>query len=118
MSHNNPSGEKGAKWEVRLVDWLTVNGFPFAERRAKKGRNDTGDVSGVPFVIEAKNCAKVNLAAWCDEAAKEARTAGMGNRWAVVFPRRSHVTAKAYAVISLELLAELMRLARSEDAQA
>ncbi len=32
----------------------------------------------------------------------------MGNRWAVVFPRRSHATGKAYAVVSLELLAELM----------
>lgn len=108
MSHTNPSGEKGARWEVRLVGWLAENGFPLAERRAKKGRNDTGDVSGVPFIIEAKNCRKVELGPWCDEAAKEARTAGMGNRWAVVFPRRSHVTAKAYAVISLELLAELM----------
>lgn len=115
MSHNNPNGEKGARWEVRLVGWLAENGFPLAERRAKKGRLDTGDVSGVPFVIEAKNCRTIDLSGWCDEAAKEAQNAGMGNRWAVVMPRRSHVTAKAYAVISLELLAELMRLARNAE---
>lgn len=103
---------KGTAWERRLVDYLNLNGFPFAERRVTEGKNDRGDVAGVPFVIEAKNCRAVDLSGWCDEAAKEARTAGMGHRWAVVFPRRSHVTAKAYAVISLELLAELMRLSR------
>ncbi|HWI05569.1 MAG TPA: hypothetical protein VNT52_17315, partial [Acidimicrobiales bacterium] len=75
------------------------------------GKNDRGDVSGVPLVIEAKNCRTIDLSGWCDEAAKEARTAGMDGRWAVVFPRRSHTTAKAYAVISLDLLAEFMRYA-------
>lgn len=109
MTVTNRSKAKGSAWERRLVDFLAVNGFPFAERRVTEGKNDRGDVSGVPFVIEAKNCRSIDLSGWCDEAAKEARTAGMGNRWAVVFPRRSHVTAKAYAVISLELLAELMR---------
>jgi len=106
---SNPSKAKGSAWEKRLVDYLTTHGFPFAERRVTEGKNDRGDVAGVPFVIEAKNCRAITLGPWCDEAAKEARTAGTGNKWAVVFPRRSHTAAKAYAVISLELLAELMQ---------
>lgn len=114
---SNPSKRKGSAWERRLVDWLTVNGFPFAERRVMEGKNDRGDVAGVPFIIEAKNCRTIDLSGWCDEAAKEARNAGMGNRWAVCFPRRSHSTDKAYVVISLGLLAELMRLARNEEAR-
>lgn len=107
----NRAKAKGSAWETRLVGWLQINGFPFAERRVTQGKNDRGDVAGVPFIIEAKNCRSIDLSGWCDEAAKEARTAGMGNRWAVVFPRRNHVAAKAYAVISLELLAELMQSA-------
>lgn len=42
-----------------------------------------------------------------DEAEKEAKAAGV-SRFAVVMPRRSHATAKAYAVIPLWLLSELM----------
>lgn len=111
----NPSKAKGSAWERRLVDYLVLHGFPLAERRVMEGKNDRGDVAGVPFVLEAKNCRAVDLAGWCDEAAKEARSAGLGNRWAVVFPRRSHATAKAYAVISLELLAEVMQHVRNAD---
>lgn len=114
---SNPSKKKGTAWEVRLVAYLNEHGFPFAERRVQAGGLDKGDIAGLPILVEAKNCRSIDLSGWCDEAAKEARTAGMGNRWAVVFPRRSHVTAKAYAVISLELLAELMRLARSEESR-
>lgn len=111
----NRAKAKGSSWERRLVDYLNLHGFPFAERRVTEGAKDRGDVSGVPFVIEAKNCKAITIGPWCDEAAKEARTAGMGNRWAVVFPRRNHVTEKAYAVVSLETLTELMRLARATE---
>jgi len=111
----NKSKAKGTAFESRLVSYLNAQGFPLAERRALSGALDKGDVSGVPFVIEAKSCRALDLSGWCDEAAKEAKTAGVGNRWSVVFPRRSHTMDKAYAVISLELLAELMRLTRTED---
>jgi hypothetical protein len=106
---SNPSGKKGARWEVRLVDWLTTRGHPHAHRRAKQGRNDRGDVGGITgWVIEAKNCRAVTLAAWLDEAEKEAANAGV-SRFAVVFPRKSHTVDKAYAVMPAWLLAELMR---------
>lgn len=47
------------------------------ERRAKCGTKDRGDVSGVRFrgrrfVLEMKNCKRMELAAWVDEAEVEA----------------------------------------------
>lgn len=103
------SKAKGTAWESRLVDFLHAAGHPRAERRASNGVNDRGDVAGVDgWVLEAKCCARVELAAWMDEAEREAKAAGVA-RWAVVFPRRSHATAKAFAVVPLWLLAELMR---------
>lgn len=108
---SNPSKARGSAWEKRLVDYLATHGWPFAERRTTEGRNDRGDVAGIPgWVVEAKNCKAISLATWMDEAEKEAKSAGV-SRYAVVFPRRSHATGKAYAVITLELLAELMRSA-------
>lgn len=104
----NPSKQKGSAWERRLVDFLASHGHPNAERRVTEGKNDRGDVSGVPgWVIEAKNCRQIDLSGWCDEAEKEAMAAHV-YRWAVVFPRKAHQTRKAYAVIPLWLLADLM----------
>ncbi len=103
------SKRKGSRWESRLVDFLAANGHPRAERRVSNGSRDRGDVAGIDgWVIEAKSAARLTLAEWVDEAEKEAKAAGV-SRYAVVFPRRSHSTAKAYAVVPLWLLAELMR---------
>lgn len=105
---SNPSKAKGSAWERRLVDWLVTHGHPNAERRVTEGANDRGDVSGVPgWVLELKNCKRMDLGCWMDEADREAKSAGV-SRWAVVFPRRSHSTDKAYALIPAWLLAELM----------
>ncbi len=98
---------KGTRWETRLCDYLRPL-FPRVERRARSGKNDKGDLAGIDgWCLEAKCCTKVELAKWMDEAEKEAKAAGV-SRFAVVWPRRSHSTAKAYACIPLWLLAELM----------
>ena len=102
------SKRKGSSWERRVVEFLAANGHPRAERRVSNGVNDRGDLAGVDgWVVEMKSCKRVELAAWMDEAEKEAKSAGVA-RFAVVFPRRSHATAKAFAVVPLWLLAELM----------
>ncbi len=99
--------DKGTKWESRLVDFLRPL-HPRAERRAGNGVNDRGDVAGIDgWVIEAKSCVKIELAAWVDEAEREAKAAGV-SRFAVVFPRKGHTADKAYAVLPLWLLSELM----------
>ena len=102
------SKAKGTSWEVRVRDFLRLHGHPNAERLPSEGAKDRGDISGVPgWVVECKNHRAVDLAGWCDEAEKEAMAAHV-YRWAVVFPRKAHQTRKAYAVIPLWLLADLM----------
>lgn len=105
---SNASKQKGSAWERRLVEHLQANGFPCAERRVTEGRNDRGDVSGVPgWVLEAKACKRLELSKWIDEAEKEAGNAD-ADRFAVVFPRRSHAASKAFVLMTLNQLTELM----------
>jgi hypothetical protein len=80
MSHNNRSGEKGTAAETVVMAFLRDNGYPTAERRRLAGRNDRGDVAGIPgLVIEIKNRQEMALAEWVDEAREEAlRNGGSG----------------------------------------
>jgi hypothetical protein len=76
----------GTRWESAIVTYLQSRGWPHAERRALRGAHDRGDVAGiVGIVIEAKSAARVELAAWLDEATRET---GAGERGAVWFKRR------------------------------
>jgi hypothetical protein len=71
------SRAKGTRWETAVVEHLRAHGVPHAERRALGGANDRGDIAGIPgVVIEAKSAARVELAAWTDEAEAERRNAG------------------------------------------
>jgi hypothetical protein len=63
---------KGTAAETAVVRFLQANGWPQAERRALAGAADRGDVAGLPVVVEVKNAARMELAAWLDEAVKEA----------------------------------------------
>lgn len=68
----NRSKTKGTSAETAIVGFLRDNGFPHTERRALAGNSDRGDIAGIPgVVIESKNCAKQELAAWLDEAKVE-----------------------------------------------
>ena len=69
----NRSRAKGTAAETAVATYLQDNGFPHAERRAPAGAHDRGDIAGVIGVaIEVKACARQELAAWLDEAAREA----------------------------------------------
>lgn len=66
------SKQKGTAWETALCRYLTEEGFPHIERRALNGNSDRGDLAGIPgWVLEAKNCKRMDLAGWVDEAALE-----------------------------------------------
>lgn len=75
----------GARFETLIVGHLAAHVDDRIERRARNGSKDRGDVSGVRtphgkrVVIEAKDCARVDLAGWYREAVVE-----MGNDDAVV----------------------------------
>jgi hypothetical protein len=69
------------------VRYLAEEGFAHVERRALTGNQDRGDIAGIPgVVIEAKNCARTELAQWVDEAAIE--QANDGADYAAVWHHR------------------------------
>lgn len=70
---------KGTAFETQIAaymsDWLGVE----VERRARNGKHDRGDLSGLKtidgkrIVTELKNVARLNLSGWVDEAEQEAK---------------------------------------------
>jgi len=73
--------KKGPLAEAQVVQCLREHGWPHAERRVMGGRNDRGDVAGIPgVVIEVKNSPDYvrELAGWVDEAKAEGRNLAHG----------------------------------------
>ena len=98
---SNPSGRTGAEWETRCVEYLKANGFPYAERRAKNGRFDRGDIAGIPgVVLECKAEKRIDLAGYMKETAAEKANA-RAEIGAAVIKRRHHGVDKAYVVMEL-----------------
>lgn len=79
MARSNRSARNaGTRFESLVVRYLRrVLGDERIERRVKYGRNDRGDISGVMLhgqrvVIECKDCQRLSLAEWVEEARVEA----------------------------------------------
>lgn len=106
---------KGDAFERDVVRVFNEYGFPHAERALGLGRHDDrGDVAGVPgFLIEAKNCARLELATWVDEAVREVIANGVraGELLVpvVVVKRRGKPADYAYAVMPLQPFVRLIR---------
>lgn len=109
---NRANKRRGAAWESALRNYLVDQGLD-AERVARKGSQDIGDVAvrmddGHEFVIEAKDTTRPDLAGWLREAEVEARQYAQHRRISpdlvhpvVVFKRRSSGVDKAYVVMEL-----------------
>jgi hypothetical protein len=70
----NRAGRDGTKGETAIVSALLPY-YPMAERRAKQGSKDRGDIGGVcpGVVIESKHCPKdYRITQWLNEADREA----------------------------------------------
>jgi hypothetical protein len=80
--------DKGTKAETAVVGALRPS-YPMAERRAKTGAKDTGDIGGVDprLVLEVKACATYDLPGWLREADVE-RTNAHAQLGAVWFKLR------------------------------
>jgi hypothetical protein len=93
-----------------VVRWLQAHGFPLAERRALRGRDDRGDIAGIPGVaLEVKNCNRTELAVWMDEAKAEAANAGVST-FAVIHKRRGRGDpGEWFVTLPLSVFSELMR---------
>jgi Holliday junction resolvase len=106
------SKRRGTAFETDVCRYLSEeHGLP-VERRALRGTRDCGDVAGLPgFVLELKNCKRTELAAWMDEALKEAANDG-APFYVVVHKRRGRNVSQAYVTMSLELWAQWYRETR------
>lgn len=104
------SKAKGTAWETRIVHALRVAGFSQAERRSLNGVSDRGDIAGViGLVVEAKNCARTELAQWVDEAETEA--VNDGARYGVVWHHRRGRAAPEDGFVTMSGAAFLRLLA-------
>lgn len=107
----NPAKAKGSLWERAVAAYLVERGFPGVERRYGAGRRyDTGDLTGIQAVIECKSLKTITLAKIMDEVALEKANAKMDLGIAVI-KRRQRPAAHAYAVLTLEDLASLLKAA-------
>jgi hypothetical protein len=80
--------QKGTAAETALVNWLRVNGYELAERRALTGRADRGDIAGLPnVVIEVKSGARLEIPAWLVETETERINDGALAGYLVVKPK-------------------------------
>lgn len=105
------SNAKGTRYESVLAQFLQENGFPYAERRAKKGVHDTGDMAGIPgIVLEAKSHKSLSLPQWLDEARVE-QERDKADYGIVVARRRNHWIGKSYFAMDLIQGLHLLRQA-------
>lgn len=104
------SSRTGTEWESRLADFLTERGTFGGEvfRAPRWGAKDKGDlVNTGDFCFEAKATKAIDLAGFLTETEVERENAG--RRWGVcVVKRRNHNIRKAYAVMPLDQLLDLI----------
>lgn len=103
------SRRKGAAHERNLVTWLRARGRPHIERRLAGTPEDRGDLTGWPgVVVEAKSCARLELAAWIDQLEDAIDQAGADTGAVIV--KRKGVTdpGRFYAVMTVDRWEQLM----------
>lgn len=106
------SRRKGSAWEKSLADFFTEHGtFGAGEvfRAPRWGALDQGDlVNTADFVVQAKAVKTIDLASFMEEVKVQKKNAG--RRWGfAVVKRRNHGVERAYAVMELAELADLIR---------
>jgi len=108
--------KRGPWFEAELVKALCrAFGTDTIERRVMGGKNDRGDVAGLywqgrPFVIEAKNRNRIELAVWMGELADECGNADT-DMGAVVFHRKgkgARSMGEQYVLMDLRTLVRLL----------
>ena len=103
--------QKGSKFETDVMKYLRKLGH-FAERLAKAGSNDEGDIvtiiAGQTYILECKNRKSLNLPAFWDEAQVEAKNYAKARGMVatppafVIVKRRQHGVEKAWVIQDLD----------------
>lgn len=91
----------GTKTETAVTKFLVANGFPHAERRALRGTQDAGDITGIPgLCIEvkggeaARNASDNQIEVWLADTERE-RTAANADVGMLILQRRGVGPANA-----------------------
>ena len=102
---------KGSKFETDVMKYLRKLGH-FAERLAKAGASDEGDIvtiiAGQTYILECKNRKSINLPQFWDEARTEAanyakaRGLSLSPLAFVILKRRQHGIEKAWVIQDLD----------------
>lgn len=108
---NRSNKRKGAHFEVALTNYFITQKLD-AERVARRGKRDIGDVivrvaEKEILLVEAKNAARLSLPAWLDQARVEAENYRFRNPGALVQPivvvkRRGQGVGRSYVVQELD----------------
>lgn len=112
---------KGTSAETALVNYLKVNGFPLAERKAMQGKHDAGDVTGtIGLAWEVKNHRTYKIPAWLEELEVETDNAEADYGILVIKPVGVGITRVDawWAVMPVGELVTLVRDAGYGDANA
>ena len=102
---------KGSKFETDVMKFLRGLGH-FAERLAKAGASDEGDIvciiAGQTYILECKNRKAMNLPQFWDEAKTEAKNYAKARGLTlpppafVIVKRRQHGIEKAWVIQDLD----------------
>ena len=107
---SNPAKRRGSEFEGDVCDLLNESGFT-VERRVTRGKNDAGDIAGVPgAILELKATKAFALATAMKEALVEAGNARVPNAYVVLKAPRKPI-AQAYVIQTLD---QWIRLNRPE----
>jgi hypothetical protein len=104
------SKQKGTLAETAVADYLKQT-FPAVERRTLSGKNDKGDIAGVPgCVVEVKNQRSYKIHEWMKETDTERLNADSDLGILVIKPNGVGVSkvSQWWAVVSLETITRLI----------
>ena len=97
----NANKAKGSAFESAVAKWLNENGHS-CKRTIAGATLDEGDIwlPNLPFTIDAKNCQRLDLAAWTARADEQA--GHMGKPVGLVWVKRKGIASPAggYVVMS------------------
>ena len=111
------SKQKGTLAETAVADFLQQT-FPAVERRTLSGKNDKGDIAGVPgCVVEVKNQRSYKIHEWMKETETERINANADVGVLVIKPNGVGVANvdKWWAVVSLETITRLIKELESAE---
>ena len=112
----NRSRDKGTRFESAVVEYLREHGWIHAERRARRGNKDAGDVAGIAGVcVEVKAEKRIALAEYLNETEAEKANANAAVAACWIKRPRKGSPGDAYVVMNGQQFVELLKRPATDD---